>query len=143
MLNGLVVDYAGVLTEPDAAALYAAIDQLRDRGIRTALLSNAAGDGTVKGRLSRWFDEVVFSGEVGWAKPAREVYVITAERLGLPAAACVFVDDSRGNVEGAVAAGMTGVHHTSVGATLDELSALFPAGHPHPVGLDQRLRDYR
>lgn len=65
VLNGLVVDYAGVLTDPDAADLFAVIDELRDRGVRTALLS--------------------------------------------------------------VAAGMTGVHHTSVEATLTELSALFPA----------------
>lgn len=127
VLNGLVVDYAGVLTEPDAAELFAAIDGLRDRGIRTALLSNAVGGGTAKARLGRWFDALVFSGEVGHAKPARQVYLLTAERLGLPANACVFVDDSRANVDGAVAAGMTGVHHSSVEATLTELGALFPA----------------
>ncbi|TVT18156.1 HAD-IA family hydrolase [Amycolatopsis acidiphila] len=127
MLTGLVVDYAGVLTDPDAAGLFAAIDRLRGRGVRTALLSNAAGGGTARARLSRWFDALVFSGEVGFAKPAPQVYLLTAERLGLPAAACVFVDDSRRNVDGAVLAGMTGVHHTSVETTLAELSALFPA----------------
>lgn len=140
MFKGLVMDYAGVLTEPDAGQLYAAIDELRDRGVRTALLSNAAGGG---GGFARWFDAAVFSGEVGYAKPAREVYLLTAERLGLAAQSCVFVDDSRRNVDGAVAAGMTGVHHVSVAATLAELTVLFPAGHPHPVGLDQPLRDYR
>ncbi|TNC22774.1 HAD family hydrolase [Amycolatopsis alkalitolerans] len=127
MLRGLVIDYAGVLTDPDADALYAAIGGLRDRGIRTALLSNATGGSQAKARLARWFDALVFSGEVGFAKPSRQVYLITAERLRLPAAACVFIDDSRGNVDGAVAAGMTGVHHTSIEATLVELSALFPA----------------
>lgn len=125
MLNGLVMDYAGVLTDPDAGQLYAAIDDLRDRGVRTALLSNAAGGGG--GGFARWFDAVVFSGEVGYAKPAREVYLLTAERLGLSAQGCVFVDDSRRNVDGAVAAGMTGVHHVSVVGTLAELTALFPA----------------
>lgn len=140
MLKGLIVDFAGVLTDPDAAALYAAIDGLRDRGVRTALLSNAAGGGGEK--LQRHFDALVFSGEVGFAKPAAQVYLLTADRLGVPAETCVFVDDSRGNVDGAAAAGMTGVHHTSVEATLTELSVLFPAGHAHPVGLDQRLRDY-
>ncbi|HVW44588.1 MAG TPA: HAD-IA family hydrolase [Amycolatopsis sp.] len=124
-LKGLVVDYAGVLTDPDASELYAAIDGLRDRGVRTALLSNAAGGAGAK--LQRHFDALVFSGEAGFAKPARQVYLITADRLGIPAEACVFVDDSRGNVDGAVAAGMIGLHHTSVSATLAELSVLFPA----------------
>jgi HAD superfamily hydrolase (TIGR01509 family) len=127
VLTGLVVDYAGVLTDPDAADLFATIDDLRQRGVRTALLSNAAGGGTAKARLGRWFDALVFSGEVGFAKPDPQVYLLTAERLGLPAAACGFVDDSRRNVDGAVAAGMTGIHHTSVESTLAELSVLFPA----------------
>ncbi|SFK49051.1 haloacid dehalogenase superfamily, subfamily IA, variant 3 with third motif having DD or ED [Amycolatopsis sacchari] len=127
MLSGLVVDYAGVLTDPDAADLFTTIDRLRERGVRTALLSNAAGGGTAKARLGRWFDALVFSGEVGHAKPSPQVYLLTADRLGLPATACVFVDDSRRNVDGAVEAGMVGVHHTSVPATLTELAALFPA----------------
>lgn len=135
MLKGLVVDYAGVLTDPDADALYAAIDGLRDRGVRTALLSNAAGGGSP--RIERHFDALVFSGQVGVAKPAAQVYLVVADRLGLPTETCVFVDDSRRNVDGAVAAGMIGVHHTSVSATLAELSVLFAAGH------DQRLNDPR
>jgi HAD superfamily hydrolase (TIGR01509 family) len=125
VLNGLVVDYAGVLTDPNAAELFAAIETLRGRGVQTALLSNAAGG--AKGRLVRYFDALVFSGEVGFAKPSAQAYLITAERLGLPTDACVFVDDSQRNVDGAVAAGMVGVHHTSMPGTLTELSALFPA----------------
>lgn len=127
VLTGLVLDYAGVLTDPDAADLLAVLDGLRRRGVRTALLSNAAGGGDANIRLGRWFDALVFSGEVGYAKPDPQVYLITAEWLGLPAAACAFVDDSRRNVDGAVAAGMTGIHHTSVESTLAELSVLFPA----------------
>lgn len=126
MHKGLVLDYAGVLTEPDSADLFAAIDVLRDRGVRTALLSNAAGGDGAKRRLAGYFDAFVFSGEVGIAKPRAEIYLLTAERLGLTAGDCVFVDDAQINVAGAVAAGMVGVHHTSVTATLSELDALFP-----------------
>lgn len=126
MLRGLVLDFAGVLTEPDAGALLDAVGTLRDRGVRAALLSNAAGAGTAARReLADHFDALVFSGEVGVAKPVAEAYLITADRLGLPAPACAFVDDSVRNVRGAVAAGMVGVHHVSVPATLDELAALF------------------
>ncbi|MBN6034498.1 HAD-IA family hydrolase [Amycolatopsis sp. 195334CR] len=126
MLRGLVLDYAGVLTDPDAAALFEALDLLRDRGVKTALLSNAPGaSGPAKRRLAPFFDALVFSGEVGVAKPDERVFLLTADRLGLPPEHCAFVDDSAGNVRGAVAAGMVGVHHTSVNATLLELDALF------------------
>ncbi|WP_215541897.1 HAD family hydrolase [Amycolatopsis sp. CA-230715] len=123
--RGLVLDFAGVLTEPEAGELLALLDKLRDRGIKTALLSNAAGGGSVRRRLEPFFDAQVYSGEVGCAKPAREVFLLTASLLDLPADACVFVDDAASNVAGAVAAGMAGVHHTSIPETLGELEILF------------------
>lgn len=122
----IVVDYAGVLTDVESDRLYELLDRARDRGLRTALLSNAAGGGSVRRRLSGWFDVLVFSGEVGVVKPQREIFLLTAERLGVPPEACVFVDDAPGNVTGAVAAGMVGVRHTSVRDTVDELTALLP-----------------
>lgn len=122
----MVLDYAGVLTDAGAERLFDVLDAARDRGIRTALLSNAAGGGPVRRRLGCWFDELVFSGEVGVAKPDVAVFRLTADRLALPPEACVFVDDAAGNVAGAVRAGMVGVRHTSVADTLMELDALFP-----------------
>ncbi|WP_328604118.1 HAD-IA family hydrolase [Amycolatopsis sp. NBC_00345] len=126
MLKGLLVDYAGVLTDPDAHLLYDYLRAARARGTRTALVSNAPGAGPgVKEELAEYFDAIVFSGEVGVAKPDREIYLIAAERLGLSAATCVFVDDAVRNVKGAADAGLVGVHHVSVPATLGELAALF------------------
>ncbi|MFD9957569.1 HAD-IA family hydrolase [Amycolatopsis sp. NPDC058986] len=122
-----MIDYAGVLTEPDANLLYTYLEAARDRGLRTALLSNAPGASSqVKNTMSRYFDALVFSGEIGVAKPDREVYLITAAMLGLPAGRCVFVDDSAANVRGAVDAGMVGIHHDTVAGTLAELAVLFP-----------------
>ncbi|WP_141997624.1 HAD-IA family hydrolase [Amycolatopsis cihanbeyliensis] len=126
MLRGLVLDYAGVLTDTAGGNLLLAVEAARDQGVRTALLSNAAGGGAARRAMRPYFDAVVFSGEVGVAKPEAEVYRITADLLGLPAQTCVFVDDSASNVAGAVAAGMVGVHHTSVQETRTELAALFP-----------------
>ncbi|MCG3750884.1 MULTISPECIES: HAD-IA family hydrolase [unclassified Amycolatopsis] len=126
MLKGLLVDYAGVLTDPDAALLYEYLRDARENGTRTALVSNAPGAAPgVKTELAQYFDALVFSGEVGVAKPNREIYLVAAERIGLAAPRCVFVDDAERNVRGAVAAGMVGVHHRSIAETLDELAALF------------------
>ncbi len=126
MLRGLVLDYAGVLTDVGGDRLFAAVRTARAHGVRTALLSNSAGGPEARRGLTEWFDAVVFSGEVGVAKPDAAVYRLTAEKLGVDAGACVFVDDSPRNVAGAVAAGMVGVRHVSVEETLTELEALFP-----------------
>ncbi|MFC3451124.1 HAD-IA family hydrolase [Amycolatopsis speibonae] len=127
VLKGLVIDYVGVLTDDGADELYAFLLAVRGRGIKTALLSNAPeASGEAKRALNPFFDALVFSGEVGVAKPEREVYLLTASLLDLPADRCVFVDDAAHNVRAAVGAGMAGVHHTSVEETLTELSALFP-----------------
>ncbi len=54
-------------------------------------------------------DAVVNSSEVGCAKPDRRIYELAAERAGVPAHRCLFVDDREENVEAARALGMTGV----------------------------------
>lgn len=105
--------------------LLRAVRVARRHGVRTALLSNA--DTLAVGRDS-WaavFDSVVLSGEVGFGKPDLRIYLLAAERIGLPPESCVFVDDLAGNVHGAVRAGMVGVHHQDVHTTLDELAVLF------------------
>jgi len=82
---------------------------------RCSVLSNA--DRSLRGRLEgelalhHLFDDVVVSAEVGMAKPRPEIFRLAAERLGLPPAACVFVDDWDKNVEAARAVGMEAVLH--------------------------------
>ncbi|HYS40710.1 MAG TPA: HAD-IA family hydrolase [Pseudonocardiaceae bacterium] len=122
MLGGLIVDFGGVLTEPGAEVL---VTVARQRGLRTALLSNA--DKLGDDDIAELFDTVVLSGQVGFGKPDIRIYLLTAERLGLTPEQCVFVDDMVSNVRGAVRAGMVGVHHTDVDTTLSELNALFGA----------------
>lgn len=138
-LRGLLLDYAGVLDDPgrttDALPLLEVARRVRRSGIRTAVVSNAAG--LPDSRLADDFDAVVLSGVVAVAKPSREIYWLTARRLGLEPAECVFVDDVPRNVAGAVAAGMVGVHHQDVGSTVAELSVLLDVELPP----DLLLRD--
>jgi len=86
------------------------------RGLRgrykLSVLSNA--DMSLRERLQRdgllpLFDDVVISAEVGLAKPEAAVFRMAAERLGLPPAECVFVDDWDKNVEAAREVGMCAV----------------------------------
>ncbi|MDI2032683.1 HAD-IA family hydrolase [Saccharopolyspora sp. TS4A08] len=121
-LRGLLLDYAGVLDEPGMDAVARA---LRATGVRTAVVSNA--DRLPDPELADGFDSVVLSGAVGFAKPDPEIYRLAARRIGLEPGECVFVDDLRRNVDGAVAAGMVGIHHSDRDSTTTELEALFEA----------------
>jgi len=57
-------------------------------------------------------------------KPEPAIYELGAERVGLPPADCVFVDDLRENCEGAEAVGMTAVLHRGAERTLPRLEEL-------------------
>lgn len=67
----------------------------------------------------------MISGEVGLRKPDPRIYALAADRLGLPPAAIVFVDDLGPNVRAATEAGMVAVRHADPDSTLAELETLF------------------
>lgn len=52
---------------------------------------------------------VTVSGEVGLIKPDRAIYDTHVKSFGLDPSACLFIDDSEKNVEGAIAAGWQAV----------------------------------
>jgi epoxide hydrolase-like predicted phosphatase len=101
------------------------VRRAKERGIMTGLLSNSWGLDYDRNGWDELFDTLVISGEVGLRKPEPAIYELAAERLGVKPAECVFVDDLAVNVRGAAAAGMIGVHHTSLESTVAELETLF------------------
>jgi putative hydrolase of the HAD superfamily len=70
------------------------------------------------------FELVIDSGWVGYRKPERQVYEITLERLGLPATACLFVDDLEVNCEAARELGFTAVHYREPEQAIAEVRAV-------------------
>jgi putative hydrolase of the HAD superfamily len=70
------------------------------------------------------FDVVINSARVGLAKPDVRIFYLAAERLGVPASACVFTDDLAHNVEGARAAGMRAFQFQGAAHLEGELRAL-------------------
>jgi putative hydrolase of the HAD superfamily len=106
-------------------AMVDAVRTARRRGVRTGLLSNSWGvDYYPHDLLAELFDDVVISGEVGMRKPDSDVFREAARRLGLPAEACVFVDDITANVEAAERVGMRGVLHERAAETIPTLEEL-------------------
>jgi putative hydrolase of the HAD superfamily len=100
----------------------------RERGLRFALCTNNVREWEAQWRallpIDELFEVVVDSAFVGTRKPEPEIYAITLERLGLPAAECVFIDDLEHNVAAAKTAGMQGIVHRDTARTIAELDAL-------------------
>jgi epoxide hydrolase-like predicted phosphatase len=102
-----------------------AVTRAKRAGFSTALLSNSWGNDYPRAGWDEMFDVIVISGEVGMRKPEPEIFQLTASKLDLPPAQCVFVDDLMPNITAAVEVGMVGVHHVAPWQTVEELEALF------------------
>lgn len=109
--------------QPDQAMIGAA-RRARAAGVRVGLLSNSWGN-PYPAFVYDLCHCVVISGEVGLRKPEPGIYLLALDRLGVPASACVFVDDLPHNVEAARDLGMAAIHHTDSAATIAELERLF------------------
>jgi putative hydrolase of the HAD superfamily len=102
-----------------------AVRTVRAAGFRTGLISNSMGGASYdRAIFPELFDGVVISGDVGMHKPQPEIFLLGAERAGVAADQCVFVDDLRENCDGAEAVGMTAVLHRGPETTLPELERL-------------------
>jgi len=92
--------------------------QLKERGLRTAILSNM-GD-TVLANIERefdWlthFDVLIWSYQHNMAKPDPAIYKLTLERLGTRPEETVFIDDKQPNIDAARALGLVGILFTTV-----------------------------
>lgn len=56
--------------------------------------------------FNKYFDLFISSAEEGLQKPDAEIYINTAKRLGVALERCLFMDDSKVNIEGAKKVGM-------------------------------------
>ncbi len=98
------------------------VGQRRHR--RTAILSNSSPGARERERCHGFeavVDELVYSHEVGLAKPDPAIYALMSERLGVRPERVLFLDDDEPRVDGARAAGWQAVHHVS---TPDSIAAM-------------------
>jgi len=109
-------------------SLMALLAGLRPR-YTTAILSNAWLG--LRGLYQQWFglddgvvDVLIYSGEVGLAKPDPRIYQLALERLPAAAPEAVFVDDFIENIRAAQALGMQAVHFRTALQARQELEAV-------------------
>jgi beta-phosphoglucomutase len=90
---------------PGAAEL---LRELWRRGVPTAVASSSRNAAAVLERLEirPLLDVLVDGNDVPDSKPNPRVFLVAAERLGVPPERCVVVEDAASGVEAALAAGM-------------------------------------
>ncbi len=119
---------------PSATVMHM-LSALKQQGLKLCLCSNCSADevaGLAACPLSSFFDSIVLSYQIGFAKPDKQIYLHCADQLGLSPDECLFVGDG-GSRElfGARNAGMHPLralwfpekYHTEIAAML------FPAAH--------------
>jgi 2-haloacid dehalogenase len=93
----------------------ALLDRLRQAGVPTYCITNFSGPKFIEARerfpFLESFDGVIVSGDERLLKPDAEIYYLLLNRYGLDAPDCVFIDDSKANVEGARAVGMHAIQY--------------------------------
>ena len=86
------------------------LEELRQLNLRLAVatssVSASARPFLDRHHLRPFFDVVVTGDEVAEGKPAPDIYLRTAERLGIPADACLVIEDSLSGIAAAKAARM-------------------------------------
>jgi putative hydrolase of the HAD superfamily len=119
LIDGL---FAGVHADGE---MLDAVRRARVGGVRTGLISNSWGVHRYPRELfDELFDGIVISAEEGMRKPSQRMYELGAERAGVAASECVYVDDLPFNLTPAEQLGMATVHHTSAAITIPELERL-------------------
>ena len=89
--------------------------RLREAGVPNYCITNFSGPKFVLAKeifpFLAGFDGVIVSGDERLLKPDHAIYHRLFDRYGLEAADCVFIDDSRVNIEAARAVGMHAIHY--------------------------------
>jgi putative hydrolase of the HAD superfamily len=107
--------------------MIALMRELKASGLKMAMLTNNVREWEPLWRsmlpVDEIFETIVDSAFVGCRKPEARIYELTLERIGMPAEACLFVDDLEPNIEGAEAAGMSAVHFRDNAQAIAEIRA--------------------
>ncbi len=129
MIKAVIFDFYGVV-EQHSRPNEQLLDFIRQKlkpSYKIGLLSNSSGQGIQKffsGDDEKLFDDMVFSGEVGIAKPHPEIYKLAAKRLGVKSEECIYIDDDDYRVEGAKTASMPAIVYEDFEQMKTELEAL-------------------
>ena len=95
---------------------------------RLAIVSNSANEWVDKilneYKLTDIFDAVIVSADVGFIKPDKGIFDLSASRIGLTLSECIFIDDREFNVDKATSYGIKSLVFTTNEKLMSELNDL-------------------
>jgi epoxide hydrolase-like predicted phosphatase len=111
--------------------LVSLIKELRPR-YKIGLLSNAPDRLGIwldeEGGIKDLFDSIVYSAEVGVAKPDHSIFHLSLEQLDVVPSEALFVDDYHRNIDAALALGMQAIRFTSTRTLREEIQQYVDLG---------------
>ena len=112
---------------PPIPGVVALVKHLRKSGYSLALASSASAKRIdlflSKLGIKRLFPIIVCGDEVNRSKPAPDIFLLAAEKLGVKPSECAVIEDSRNGVLAAKAAGMKCIAYAGSDHNTDDLSA--------------------
>jgi HAD superfamily hydrolase (TIGR01509 family) len=133
MIEASRAAFEAIVAREDVAVkpgLVTLLDWLEAQGIPKAVATSTRNDRAraqlAKAGLLPRFAALVGGNEVARGKPAPDIFLAAAERLGQPPADIIVLEDSEPGVRGALAAGMTPIMVPDLVAPSPELLALEP-----------------
>ncbi len=103
-----LVEAGELLPKPGAAALLRALERSNvPVALATSSTSDYASLSLERTGLSGFFRHVVTAGDVERGKPAPDLFLLAASRLGVPARECLVLEDAPSGARAGLAAGMS------------------------------------
>lgn len=120
------IEFSDIFSKNEA--VYYLAKQLRDKGIKTGILSNMYGvsaDKLLKDGYYQDFDPIVLSNREGLAKPDTEFYLLAIKRTGCKPEEILFIDDQEKCLSPAKALGLHTIKADSEAQIVEDTKALF------------------
>lgn len=125
LLKELFVDNCFVSNfMPPFPEMYDLVAELKENGYNTYLLSNATkAFHNYKDKIPALglMDGMIVSSDYGLLKPEKEIYETLFREFSLDPSECIFIDDVKENVDGAIACSMDGIVYSP---TVEAVSVL-------------------
>lgn len=122
----LVAKWSASIGRVDNGVL-ALVDATRRAGVLVFIAANATtrleSDLAALG-LDTAVDGIVSSARIRAVKPNSDFYLAAALQAGTPPERCLFVDDTKANIDGAIASGMQAVHYAGIDSLRAALSPI-------------------